>query len=404
VVNPNRRDEPKDSPLRKLAGCSIAFITCLKVRELLIDKGQDCPSIYPLLQFVAIGTICDLVPLIPLNLKLVRHGLKQIPTTKYSGIKAFFTPEERKFPVPSEKLGFHIGPLINSKGRLDHPEMSLNLLISKNQDDAYKYYSHLEFCNKERKFITKEVFEKAEKEVLNSLGSNEHLISLVYSPEWHEGVVGIVASRLVDAFKVPAIVFTDSEEKGIIKGSARSAGDLNLFNLLNDEKDLFLKFGGHKAAAGLSLIKENLPLLRERLNKKLKEIPLIERTLTDHYDLEISAKDITPKLLRDLSLMEPFGNNNEKPIFKMTDSTLESFDLMKEVHVRWNLCSKDGKRRSRGISFNYVGKWGLLHPQEIFNAVKAGDDMSVYFTLGLNRFNGNEYIQLHIQKIELGSI
>ena len=121
VVNPNRRDEPQ-SELGSLAGVGVAFALAVKVRELLLAAGQKVESIYCLLPFVAIGTICDLAVLTPLNLKLSRHGLKQIPTCKYPGLLAFFNPEELKAEVTSEKIAFNIGPMINSKGRLDHPE------------------------------------------------------------------------------------------------------------------------------------------------------------------------------------------------------------------------------------------------------------------------------------------
>nr|MBP9675061.1 DHH family phosphoesterase [Bacteriovoracaceae bacterium] len=121
VVNPNRQDEDKNSPLKALAGVGVAFALCVQIKKDLEKKGKTIPSLYPLLQFVAIGTICDMAPLTPLNLKLVRHGLKQIPKSSYQGILSFFPPEEREVDVmSSEKISFNVGPLINSKGRIDH--------------------------------------------------------------------------------------------------------------------------------------------------------------------------------------------------------------------------------------------------------------------------------------------
>ncbi|MEX0798873.1 MAG: DHH family phosphoesterase, partial [Bacteriovoracaceae bacterium] len=199
VVNPNRRDEPRETPLKALAGVGVAFAVCLKIKNLLVEQGREMPSIYPLLQFVAVGTICDMAPLNTMNIKLTRHGLKQIPNTEYPGLASFFTDEDRQFPViPSEKISFYIGPLINSKGRLDHPEKALNLLISKDYKEAFQNYSHLEICNRERKLIQNEVFIQAKKQVISEMRNGDHLISVVYSPEWHEGVIGIVASKLVE--------------------------------------------------------------------------------------------------------------------------------------------------------------------------------------------------------------
>ncbi len=404
IVNPNRRDEPKDSPLKMLSGCAVAFVTCLQVRNDLIAQGKQCPSLYPLLQFVAIGTICDLVPLNSINLKLVRHGLSQIKNTQFTGIKTFFTPEERQRPIPSEKLGFHVGPLINSKGRLDHPEMALKLLIAEDGQKAFELYSHLEHCNRERKFITAEVYDGAEEKILKEVEEEHFSISIVYAPDWHEGVVGIVASRLVETFKVPAIVFTDAEEEGLIKGSARSAGELNIFDLLNEHKDLFSKFGGHKAAAGLSLPKQNLEEFKKRINQTLKDIPEIERTRTQTYDLEIRPSDISAALIRDLQKCEPFGNLNEKPLFKLSGMTLDSFSILKEKHVRWNFSHPDLPKKFQGISFNYVGKWGHLSPQELIRFQKQGDSLCLFFYLGVNHFRGNEFIQLMVQEVRPGAI
>ena len=405
VINPNRRDEidnPQYDQLKTMAGVTVAFALAMQIRTDLIKVGQKIPSIYSLLQFVAIGTICDLAHLSPLNLKLVRHGLKLLKDTEYPGLRAFFTSEELKAKtIPSEKLAFHIGPLINSKGRLEHPEASLALLICDNADKAREYYDLLVSCNTERKFIQSEVFTEARDQVKQELKYQdaEHLITIVYQPHWHEGVIGIVASKLVETFKVPAIVFTDSEHDGIIKASCRSAGDLDIFSLLKAEEALFIKFGGHKAAAGLSMPKENLRTFIDNMNERLKDIPAITRTRMDFYDLDIDASEINPQLMRDLDLLEPFGMGNEKPKFRIKGVKLDSFDLMKDVHVRWSL-SKE-KVKLKGISFNYIGKHETSSPAEIYSTQNLKhEDLSVYFTLGLNRFNGNESIQLMVDKVE----
>lgn len=403
VVNPSRRDEPKDSPLRALAGVGVAFALCLQMKKDLEAQGETCPSLYPLLQFVAVGTICDLAPLNALNVRLVRHGLKQMPTSQYPGLRIFLTPEERERPtLSSEKLSFQIGPMINSKGRLDHPEMALKLLIANDSDEAYGYYSHLEVSNRERKFIQAEVFKEAKEQIIKAIRSEDLKAAVAFDPEWHEGVIGIVASKLVETFKVPALVFTQSETPGILKASARSAGELNLFALLNECQDLFVKFGGHKAAAGLSMPEENLPELKQRLDELLNQIPLIERTQQELYDLEISADEIDVQLVRDLERLEPFGMGNPKPVFKMTDFQLDSFDLLKDVHVRWNLSSPKKNFPLKGISFNYMDKWGVPTPHEVYEAQERGEPLSCTFTLGINRFRGNETIQLMIEKVSPG--
>ncbi|MDD4972882.1 MAG: single-stranded-DNA-specific exonuclease RecJ [Bacteriovorax sp.] len=406
VINPNRRDEDAAGELKTLAGVAVAFALAVQIRADLALAGKTLPTLYPLLQFVAIGTICDLAHLSPVNLKLVRHGLKLLKETQYPGLRAFFTADELKAKtIPSEKLAFHIGPLINSKGRLDHPELALQLLIASTSERARECYDHLVTCNNERKFIQNEVSKEAREQVLRerkSLGQNlEHLITIVYQPHWHEGVIGIVASKMVDTFKAPAIIFTDSENPGVIKASCRSAGTLDMFNLLKKNEHLFIKFGGHKAAAGLSMKKENLREFIANMNNLLKDIPAIERTRMEFYDLEIEAGEINPQLMRDLDLLEPFGMGNEKPIFKIKGVHLDSFDIMKEAHVRWNFSHQ--KTKLKGISFNYIGKYEARAPSEIFTTQNLKrEDLSVYFTLGLNRFNGNESIQLMIDRLDFG--
>ncbi len=407
VVNPNRRDEPEDSPLRAMAGVGVAFAICVGIRQKLIERGQKVESLYPLLQFVAIGTICDMAKLNHINLRLTRHGLKQMPTTTYPGIRIFLSPEERKFAViPSDKCSFFIGPMINSKGRLDHPEKALKLLIAKDSEEAFEHYSHLEISNKERKFIQSQVYKEARDQVLATMDEN-HLISIVYSPEWHEGVIGIVASKLVENFRAPAIVFTNAEQEGVIKASARSAGDLSIFDSLKKVEDLFLKFGGHKAAAGLSMPKENYPEFCKRIKADLAQVPANLRTNAPSFDIDLGPSEITPKLVKELEALEPFGMGNARPVFRVKGLDLQSFDTLKDVHIRWNFKYQDQEKplNLKGISFNYVGKYETLSPQEVYqaNAFKQ-EPLSVICGVGINRFNGNEYLQLQVDRVDLGNV
>ncbi len=401
VVNPNRRDETCHEDLKSLAGVGVAFAICIRVRELLIKEGAKIASLYPLLSYVAIGTIADLAKLNTINLRLVRHGLRSISTTPYPGIKNFFSNDERSAPlIPSEKISFFIGPLINSKGRLDHPEKALELLISDDEDYCLECFRHLEMANQSRKFIQNQVFKEAKDNILKTLSNHELPVSICYSKEWHEGVIGIVASKLVDTFKVPAIVFCDAEEEGIIKASARTAGTLNMFNALNDHKDLFLKFGGHKAAAGLSMKKENFHVFKNKMTDYLQKIPPIERIQESNFDLELSFDDVNAALVKGLEQFEPFGMGNPKPVFRIKDAKIESFEVFKDAHVRWNIGSlKESSRVLKGISFYYVGKWNHLSPEEIFEQQK-NTPLNIQCTLGVNRFRGVESIQLIVEKID----
>lgn len=404
VINPSRRDEPENSELKPLAGVGVAFALALQIKNDLAKKGVETPSIYPLLQFVAIGTISDLARMSPLNLRLTRHGLKQIPTSGYPGIKSFFNPEELKVQmVSSEKISFHVGPHINSKGRLDHPDRALRLLIADTFAECREHYTHLEVANRDRRVIQAEVFEEAKQDVIKSMNGQDLLINIMYRPHWHEGVIGIVASKLVETFEVPAIVFTNAEEDGVIKASCRSAGELNIFELLEQCKDLFIKFGGHKAAAGLSMKKENFYIFKDRMNELLKPIPFSLRTKTRTFDVEVGIEEINSNLLKDLEKLEPFGPGHEKPVFRMKNAIIQSYRIMKDAHVRWTFSGINSKVSVQGISFNYLGKWNEMTPEELFELQgKAG--LTVQFTLGVNRFNGNETIQLMVEKLLPGQV
>jgi single-stranded-DNA-specific exonuclease len=405
VVNPSRRDEPEDSPLKALAGVGVAFALGLQIKKDLALQGKEMPSLYPLLQFVAIGTISDLARMTSLNLKLTRHGLKQIPTTQYPGIRSFFAPEEMKAQsIPSERISFHVGPHINSKGRLDHPERALKLLIAADASETREHFSHLEVANRDRRVIQHEVFEEAKKDVVSRISADELLINILYQPHWHEGVIGIVASKLVETFEVPAIVFTNAEEEGVIKASARSAGELNIFDLLQQCQDLFIKFGGHKAAAGLSMKKENFNLFKERMNHLLKIIPLNLRTKISSFDVEVGIEEINAHLVKDLEKLEPFGPGHEKPVFRMKNAVIQSYRIMKDAHVRWTFAGMgNSKITVQGISFNYMGKWNEPTPEELFQ-MQTRSGLTVQFTLGINRFQGNETIQLMVERLIPGQV
>lgn len=404
VINPSRRDEPVNSLLKPLAGVGVAFALALQIKNDLAKMGTEMPSIYPLLQFVAIGTISDLARMTPLNVRLTRHGLKQIPTSQYPGLKAFFQPEELKVAmISSEKISFHVGPHINSKGRLDHPDRALRLLIAETYLECREHYTHLEVANRDRRAIQAEVFDEAKKDVISSLNSNELLINILYRPHWHEGVIGIVASKLVETFEVPAFVFTNSEQDGIIKASCRSAGELNIFDLLKQCEDLFIKFGGHKAAAGLSMKKENFGAFKARMNDLLKNIPVTLRTKIRTFDVEVGIEEISATLLKDLEKLEPFGPGNEKPVFRMKNAMIQNYRIMKDAHVKWTFGSANSKVSVQGISFNYIGKWNELTPDELFELQKKSG-LTIQFTLGVNRFNGNETIQLMVDKVLPGQV
>lgn len=402
VVNPNRRDEECPTDLKSLAGVGVAFAVALSTKNLLEKKGKRLPSLYPLLQYVAIGTIADLARLVPTNLKLVRHGLRQIPKTCYPGLAQFLSADDKIVPqLDSDKISFGIAPLINSKGRLDHPELALQLIISDDPKESYEMHHQLKQANTDRKKIQRDVFDEARSLVLKEIEENKQMpCCLVYRPNWHEGVIGIVASKLVETFRRPAIVFTNAEEEGVIKASARSVDGLDLFAVLQSCEEFFLKFGGHKAAAGLSMQKEKLREFRKSFFYKLGLLPQSVRTSSQASEMEIPFSLVDAHLLQDLKRLSPFGIGNPRPVFRSTKVKLKRYEILKDKHVKWyfeRFCRESNEATIiPGISFFYFERWQSIHPMHL-SEQEALVDME--FTLQSNVFRGNESLQLFVGEI-----
>jgi single-stranded-DNA-specific exonuclease len=168
-------------------------------------------------------------------------------------------------------------------------------------------------------------------------------------------------------------------------------------------EDLFIKFGGHKAAAGLSMKKENFGPFKVRMNDLLKNIPVTLRTKIRTFDVEVGIEEISDTLLKDLEKLEPFGPGNERPVFRMKNAMIQNYRIMKDAHVKWTFGSANSKVSVQGISFNYIGKWNELTPDELFELQKKSG-LTIQFTLGVNRFNGNESIQLMVDKVLAGHV
>ncbi len=405
VINPNRRDEKQDQ-LKSLAGVGVAFCLALKIKNLLEKRGDVVTSIYPLLEFVSIGTICDLAKLNSMNKKLVRHGLKQLPKTKHPGLRLFLNQDDiKKSILESEKCSFHIGPHINSRGRLEHPQDALHLLINDNPYECDTYFRNIVYSNTQRKKIQNSVYNEAFSQVKESWMEPTPVINIVYASHWHEGVIGIVASKLVETFKVPCIVFTDSETSGIIKASARTAGELDLFQTLDSCSDLFLKFGGHKAAAGLSMKKENLPLLKKKITQIVSKVPAILRTKQQSFDLEVSMHQLDIDLCNSIARMEPFGQGNPYPILRIKDAFISDYKVLKDKHLKWTIQAREKKSNYQkslyGLSFFYLEQWNKISPEELIRKQKS-QELIIDAKLSINHFNGRRSLQLLIENLEIG--
>ncbi len=396
VVNPNRRDS-RNEDLKALAGVGVAFALCVEVRKILM-KTRVIPSLYPLLSFVSIGTLCDLAPLNNLNLKLVRHGMKLILENKFAGIASFLQYRAMNDEWDGEYITFEIGPKINSKGRLEHPEASLMLLINEDPAMTKIYYEKLYRCNEERKKVQKEIVTKAQ--LLFKEKEDEKAV-ILYQADWHEGVIGIVASKMVESFKRPALIFTNSSTPGIVKSSARSYGSLDLCAHLSQFSHFFEKFGGHAKAAGLSMKKENLPLFKKAFLDSLTQDSSLKDSLISHeesWDEEVELSMISPQFIQQIREMGPFGPMNPKPKFLIKKCRLVDFSILKENHLKCFFVDpeKSISPKVSGIYFNFNDRAGKkeIIPQELLNK-----DLSLITEIDFNFWKNKKFIQLMIKDL-----
>jgi single-stranded-DNA-specific exonuclease len=307
IINPKQKE--CKYKFKALCGAGVAF----KFSEVLYEEmGIDKRESYKLIEYVAIATVCDVMDLVDENRIFVKNGLKFLNETSNLGLKELIkvaSIENKEISV--YHLGFVIGPCVNASGRLDSAKKGVALLLSDSETEANALAKELHELNKQRKDMTQEGIEKAI-EFIEKNNMTKDKVLVVYTPETHESIVGIVAGRIREKYNVPTIILTRAKEG--VKGSGRSIEGYNMFEELNKCKELLGRFGGHPMAAGMSLEECNIDTLR----KKLNEIT----TLTDedvipkiYLDMQLPLEKINYDIIKDISTLEPFGKGNSKPIF-----------------------------------------------------------------------------------------
>lgn len=303
-------------PFKGLCGAAVAY----KLMEALWESmGKDSADLDDLIENVAIATIGDVMDLEDENRIFVKEGLQMLRRTKNPGLKALIECTGiDKNSLNSYHIGFVLGPCINASGRLDTAKRALELLRAGTQKEADILAGDLKALNDSRKDMTEEAVKQAEEQVETTTISKDKVL-VVYLPDCHESLAGIVAGRIRENYYKPVFVLTDAEEE--VKGSGRSIDGYHMYEELNKCKELLTKFGGHRLAAGLSLPKENVGKFREMLNKKctLTEEEMKEKVT---IDMEMPFGCVTEGLVKELELLEPFGKGNTKPVFAARDVTL----------------------------------------------------------------------------------
>lgn len=399
IINPkapNALDESLSARqiehLTYLAGCGVAF----KVAQALLTKYNKTEFIYEILPFVAVGTVADVVPLLGENRYFVTKGLDLISRGKHHGLKRLLESAGYDITkgVTSENVAFGIAPRINASGRLDTVDAALKVLISENPQEVEMAVTTLNELNKVRQTLCQEVFAQADAMVQKEGNKNPAIV--LCSDAWHIGIIGIVASKLVEKYYKPTFLMTYVKEKDQYRCSARSIEGVPLYDVIAANGELFDGFGGHTLAAGLSFTGEKTPfeIVKKALNETVREYTSTKELKPFvKIDLLVEPQDVTVDLIEEISQLEPFGASNPSPIFEMDNLKVTQKRLMgaDNSHLRLNVSS--GANDFTAIWWK-KGDIGLSN----------GDSLDIAFHPQINEFNGNTSVQLIVDDIHSDAI
>lgn len=404
VVNPKQENCPY--PFKEICGAFVAF----KLIQILYKEYEiEEEKLNELIEITAIATVCDVMDLINENRIIVREGLKLLRTTSNFGLQALM---EINNIIPSRlsayHLGFILGPCLNASGRLDSAKKGLGLLLAAGKEEAKLLAEELKALNDTRKSMTLKGFEDALKEI-ETTSMKEDKVLVLYLNDCHESIAGIIAGRLKEKYNKPAIVLTGSKEG--VKGSARSIEAYNIYEELHKCKDLLTKFGGHPMAAGLSLVYENVPILRAKLNSytTLTEEELIPKVV---IDVVLPFGYVSEELVEELEELEPFGKGNTKPLFAERNLTiLKASILGKERNVLKFLVMNEYNKLMDAIYFGNVqdfieqakNMFGEAEAKKMFQNRDSNIKLSITYYPGINEFGGQKSIQAVIQNYKLSN-
>ena len=384
IVNPRQADCPY--PFKKLCGAAVAWKL---VGELWKQMGLPMAALYDdLLMFAGFATVGDVMDLTGENRILVREGLKRLRMTTHPGMSALIeTNELARDTLSAFHIGFVLGPCINASGRLSTAKRALELLDTEEQDLALERAAELKHLNDERKELTEQGLTQAVDLIEHSSLTDDRVL-VVYLPDCHESLAGIIAGRIRERYYRPVFVLTRAEEG--VKGSGRSIETYSMFEEMSKCKELYTKYGGHPMAAGVSMPEEHVELFRQRLNELCT---LTEEELTEviHIDMALPFSYVSERLVEELSLLEPFGKGNTKPVFAARNvQVLESRVLGKNQNVlRMKLMDESGTTLE-GIYFHNC-------MQEVLRDLQGKKAIHILYYPEINEFRGRRSLQLRIQ-------
>lgn len=386
-INPNIPDS--GFTFKELAGVGVVFKLALAMYLKMDPKKSD--QLKWALDLVALGTIADCVPLLGENRVLVKYGLIVLSKTRRAGMREMFQVGrisicENNIP-DARKVAFQIAPRINAAGRMDHANISYKLLVEKNPAASRILALELEKKNQERQKVTGEIIREVQVLANNSFQEKKFIFAA--SPHWPVGILGLVAGKITEEFQKPSVILQEREKEFV--GSLRSIPEINIIEKIKQCSDMLLKFGGHSQAAGVSVSKNNVEKFYQKMSELVeKELEGKEITPAIDIDCEISAEDINWEFVSELKKMEPFGEENEEPIFCARDMAISDAKIVGNGSKHWKLSLKGADRSPKifdAIGFSFVEK---------FPNLKIGDKIDAVFNIREDEWNGNKKIQLRL--------
>ena len=390
VLDP--KQEGCSYPYKELSGCGVGLKL---VQAYGMKNGLDPNRIYDYLDLVVVSIASDIVPITGENRIMAYYGLKKLNDNPSIGLKAIKEVAGiDRSGITIEDIVFKIGPRINAAGRMESGRKSVDLLVCDKGTDAHIISKKINSFNLDRRNIDTEITRQAIEMIQSDESMKEKNSTVLYNPEWHKGVIGIVASRLLDHYYRPTVILTRSN--GLVTGSARSVNGFDLYQAIESCSDLLVNFGGHKYAAGLTMKVQNLPKFRERFEKIVCDtihpeqlIPVIE------IDTELQLKDITDKFFNILKQFEPFGPENSSPVFlseNVVDNGYGRTVGSNGEHLKLTLIQEENP-------FKVIPAIGF-HQGSIFERINKGAPFDICYQLLENEFRGRVNLQIHILDIK----
>ncbi len=384
ILDPKRED--CHYPYDELCGCGVGFKL---MQALAAKKGQTITDLIPYLDLVATAIGADIVPITGENRVLAFFGLQVINTSPRAGFKAIIN-QVKKSKLTITDVVFIIAPRINAAGRMEHGQHAVNLLTETDIKQAEQFAAGIEKYNFDRRSLDQEITKEALAQIKQNQ-EEERLTSVVYDENWHKGVIGIVASRLTETYYRPTLVFTKSGDK--LAASARSVKGFDVYNALQGCTDYIEQFGGHKYAAGLTLLEEHYENFKARFEEVVCDT-IDPKLLTQELgiDAELELEQITPKLMRILKQFAPFGPGNRTPVFlseKVKDTGYAKGVGEEEKHLKLTV-TQQGATPIGAIGFNLGDKIGT---------VKIKHQFDIAFSLDENEWNGQVSLQLKLKDL-----